>query len=85
MNYWRNLRCDGCSMNCRYRDFKIYDRYGFQEVRNSLWVDSDNSEKWKYKRRRTVLGIMHITKRALWEEYTDICQACGGMDNEDQK
>lgn len=81
MNYWRNLRCEGCLLRCRYRDFKVFDRHGFQEVKNSLWVDSDDPADWKYKRRRTILGIMHSAKRMLWEEHTEICATYGGLDS----
>lgn len=71
--YWRNLRCDGCKRRCRYRDFKVFDAGGFAEVRSWLWVESDDPSKWRYKRRGTVLGVMHAHKLELWEQYTLGC------------
>ena len=72
-NYWKNLRCHGCSLECKYREFKVYDRDGFQHMQEELKVATDDPEKWKHKRRGTVLGIMHETKRELWEQMTLSC------------
>lgn len=72
-HYWRNLRCEGCSQRCRYRDFKVFDQNGFRETVESLWKDTEDSDEWVYKRRHTILGNMHETKRQLWEEMTSRC------------
>jgi hypothetical protein len=73
-NYWKNLRCNGCSLECKYRDFKVFDSDGFQQMQQELKVETDDPEKWKYKRRGSVLGIMHETKRELWEQMTLSCR-----------
>lgn len=73
-NYWRNLRCEGCSLRCKYKDFKIFDADGFQQMQQELKVETEDPERWRYKRRGTVLGIMHATKREMWEQMTLSCQ-----------
>lgn len=53
----------------------------FREVRNMLWVHSDDPSDWKYKRRRTVLGFWHQLKQQLWARYLDERDADrGGVD-----
>lgn len=39
----------------------------------SLWKSSDDPADWRYKRRGTILGIMHAHKRDLWRYYTEHC------------
>lgn len=78
--YWRNLVCDGCSRRCRYRDFKVFGADAFQETVASLWKNTDDSSEWRYKRRGTILGIMHAHKRDLWEHHTNNCPHYGEED-----
>jgi hypothetical protein len=72
-NNWRGLKCDGCPLACRYRDFHVFDRNGFAETVQSLYVETDDPSKWRYKRRRTILGMMHEHKRDLWKQHTQGC------------
>lgn len=73
VSYWRNLRCEGCWRRCRYADFKVFGKNGFAEVSASLWTDSEDPKDWRYRRRGTVLGMMHAHKKELWEYYTENC------------
>lgn len=49
----------------------------FREVRQMLWVHSDDPRDWRYKRRRTVLGFWHQLKLQLWAQYQDALDAEG--------
>lgn len=69
-------------MRCRYRDFKVFGRDGFQQTLESLYVDSSDSSTWRYKRRGTVLGMMHQHKREMWEQAIAFCPNQAGMASE---
>jgi hypothetical protein len=71
---WRKERCEGCERRCRYRDFKVFDRNGYRETFQMLMDNHDDPKLWRYKRRGTVLGIMHATKRERWELETRACR-----------
>ena len=45
----------------------------FAEVRSWLWVGSDDPRDWKPKRRGSVLGLWHETKKMLWAEHIRGC------------
>lgn len=70
--YGNHERCPSCGM--LYRDFRCTAFTCFQEVKDSLWIDSDNSDDWKYKRKGTVLGRWHMAKKREWEEHLVICE-----------
>lgn len=74
--YWRKVVCEGCPKACRYRDFRI-GVPTFQEVYATLRAQHEaqgqKNCRFRYKRRGTILGIMHEYKRTLWEEYTKQC------------
>jgi hypothetical protein len=80
-HFWRRVRCAGCRYRCRYRDFRVWSRAAFAEVREALWVDSEDSKDWKYKSRGVILGIMHVQKRDAWEYATDRCPNNGTGDD----
>jgi hypothetical protein len=46
----------------------------FGEVRMMLWVGNPDYSKWRYKRRRTVLGLWHQIKKSMWDEHVLICE-----------
>jgi hypothetical protein len=77
----RRLRCDGCYRRCQYSKFKV--RPGvrgaalYSEVVEGLTVNEDVPEKWRYKRKGTVLGMLHAEKREAWEEMTEKCPKRG--------
>lgn len=79
-NYWRHVVCDDCYRRCRYKDFRVFDKYGFAETVYEMYVKSDDSTDWQYKRRGTVLGRMHAHKRELWEEMLRTCPHVGEED-----
>jgi len=72
-HYWRSVVCEGCERRCRYRDFRVFDRNGFADTKASLWKDDPDPSTWRYKRRGTVLGIMHEEKRQMWESMIASC------------
>ena len=39
-----------------------------------LWVGDPDYEKWKYKRRNTVLGLWHQIKKSMWQEHLYYCE-----------
>lgn len=49
----------------------------FAETQKSLFTATPWPESWKYKRKGTVLGLMHETKMQLWEQYTQNCPLYG--------
>ena len=49
----------------------------FREVRRMLWVHSDDPRDWKYKRRKTVLGLWRSIKLGLWDRY--LAESEGGV------
>lgn len=71
---WRRERCEGCDKRCRYVDFKVFGRNGYRETFEMLMDNHDDPKLWRYKRRGTVLGIMHVTKRERWELETRACR-----------
>ena len=55
--------CQKC--NLTYCNFRT--GYDFGSIRSLLWVNSENPNDWKHKRRRTVLGLWHEIKKNLWK------------------
>lgn len=45
----------------------------FQEARNLLYTGIEDPIKWRYKRRRSVLGIWHAMKKMEWEYHLQEC------------
>ncbi len=41
----------------------------FADVREMMMVGSDDPSKWRYKRRRSVLGFWHQIKQQMWQTY----------------
>lgn len=64
-------QCPYCGI--KYRDFRCTTYTSFQDVKDSLWVDSDDSDDWKYKRKGTVLGRWHMAKQREWQQHIAIC------------
>lgn len=77
--YFRKLRCEGCYRHCRYLDFRPLGggKAAFGETLQGLRVNTDAREQWRYKRRGTVLGMMHAEKMAAWEAMTNACPVWG--------
>ena len=72
--YWRHVRCEKCSRRCRYRDFRAGGP-SFAEVHAYLRQAIENGTgRHRYKRRGTILGIMHAHKLELWERLVEECE-----------
>lgn len=52
-----------------YADFRT--GLTFLDVRQSLWVHSDNYKDWRHVTRHTVLGKWHELKRKMYAAYLD--------------
>ncbi len=71
--YWASVICTSCEMHCTYTAFQNPDGLSFSETVQSLYVTSEDSKTWVYKRRGTVLGKMHQAKLQAWEEMIRTC------------
>lgn len=55
-----------------YADFRCGLSYADASAR--LWSHDSDPKTWKYKRRNTVLGVMHAEKMLFWKHHkTDGC------------
>lgn len=76
--HWRKVRCGGCSLACRYKDFKPFAGQNVLEmVHQWLWKDDDDPANWKQKSRGVLLGHAHQLKREMWEQQTEACPNWG--------
>ena len=66
-------RCAVCGL--RYRDFRSPDQPTFADAKQEMWVESDDSTKWKRRSRGVVLGRMHEHKQEYWKQHLDACEA----------
>lgn len=62
--------CPYCGM--RYADLRTGLTY--QDVHAMLWVSSEDSKDWVYRRRGTVLGKWHQIKQELWDRHVYGCK-----------
>jgi hypothetical protein len=71
---WNGDACECCGV--LYADLRTGLTFG--DVRAMLWSKSKDSREWRYKRRRTVLGLWHQIKRSMWREHLEMCDHyCG--------
>ena len=78
MARWSEVRCTGCSVQGRYRDFKPFaGRDIFAETVQEMWVASDDPESWEYRSRGKVLGRIHAAKVEMWDYCTNHCPNWG--------
>lgn len=61
--------CQTCGV--KYQDFRT--GLDFRTVREMMWVASDDTRDWKYKRRNGVLGYWRMIKLAMWNEHMVSC------------
>lgn len=67
-------RVDTCPVcGATYDDFRTGET--FAGIKRSLWVESENPEHWRHKRRNTVLGHWHGLKLQMWESHLALCKA----------
>jgi len=61
--------CPRCGL--RYSDLKT--GLTFQSVKDLLWVESEDTELWRHKRRGSVLGLWHEIKQSMWADHLEMC------------
>lgn len=72
--YWRHVRCDGCEKACRYRDARL-GLPSFAEVYATLRAAHERGDfRHPYKRRGTILGILHQMKLSFWNDHVEWCR-----------
>jgi hypothetical protein len=62
-----------CVCGLKYKSFRT-GIHSFADVRMMLWDGSSKSERWRYKRRNTVLGLWFQIKRLMWKEHQEMCE-----------
>jgi hypothetical protein len=63
--------CPTCGM--AYKDLKT--GLDFDAVKDMLWIQDDNPEFWRHKRRGSVLGLWYEIKRGMWADHLEMCKA----------
>jgi len=63
--------CEVCGLT--YERFRTGLR--FADIVNMLWVDDQDSTRWRQKRRHSVLGFWRETKLRMWDEHVALCKA----------
>lgn len=62
-------KCPLCGLS--YADFRT--GFTYADIYALLWVYSEDSSEWRYKRRNTVLGKWHQMKLELWDRHLETC------------
>ena len=69
--YSRNNECcPFCGL--RYADFRCSLRTK-EEVYAQMFVHSEDSSKWRYKRKGSILGYWHMVKQREWQQHLNEC------------
>lgn len=63
------MTCPVCGI--AYTNFRT--GYTFRDVKEMLWVNSENPDDWKYKRKNTVLGRWRQIKMEMWRCHIETC------------
>lgn len=66
-------KCPHCGM--LYHDFRT--GLSFSDIWAWYWTSDEDSSKWRYKRRRTILGKWHQTKKEGWRMHVE--HACPSL------
>jgi len=66
----RDKKCPACGVS--YKKFRTGLR--FSDIVQWFWVCDPDSSRWRYKRRRTILGAWHGAKKEGWELHKHECQ-----------
>lgn len=69
--------CPHCGLTYR----QLRTGLNYRRVFEELWSIDASPETWRYKRRRTVLGRWHGTKKLMWKMHLEGC-AWSGADVE---
>lgn len=62
--------CSTCGL--KYGDFRT--GMDFQAVKDMLWTGDEDPDKWRHKRRNTVLGLWFQIKRSMWQDHVEMCE-----------
>ena len=69
--YSRNSEsCPFCGL--RYKNFRCSLRTK-EEVYAQMFVHSEDSSKWRYKRKGGILGYWHMVKQREWQQHLNEC------------
>lgn len=66
----RDRKCQTCGVS--YKKFRTGLR--FADIVQWFWINDTDSSRWRYKRRRTILGAWHGAKKEGWELHKQECQ-----------
>lgn len=58
-------KCPHCGI--KYRDFRV--NLSFSDAASRLYSHDPDAKTWRYKRRNTVLGVMHAEKQLFWKKH----------------
>jgi hypothetical protein len=70
-------RYKGNSDKCKHCDLTygvMRTGFSYYDIWTMLMDHSEDPADWKYKRRGTVLGMWHQTKKEMWERHLDECK-----------
>jgi len=62
-------RCPGCDL--KYDNFRT--GFTFAEVKNMMWTNDEDREKWRNRRRPAVLGFWMELKQNMWTSHKGEC------------
>jgi len=65
-----NEKCPKCGI--RYKDFRA-SITSFQEAKDAMFVVSEDSKDWRYRRKNGVLGYWHSVKKKEWKYHLEEC------------
>lgn len=66
----KDKKCSSCGIT--YKKFRTGLR--FADIVQWFWINGDDSSRWRYKRRSTILGAWHGAKKAGWDLHQVECQ-----------
>lgn len=72
MSNWKG-NDDECPI-CELKYHKLRTGFTYAEIRMILWIGDPDYEKWKYKRRHTVLGLWFSIKQSMWAQHLVECE-----------
>jgi hypothetical protein len=70
---------DSCICGMTYRRFRAPEQPSFAEVKEAMYVSTDDPKKWKRRSRGVVLGKMHEHKVTAWREHIRQCEEAADL------
>jgi len=65
----------------RYDAFRAPGQPTFAEIKQEMFVASEDSSKWKRRSRGVVLGRMYEYKQDAWKQHLDACEQSQELDD----